>query len=122
MKRPRHTAANLCAVGDMVFRSRAEADHYLFLYLRKKAGEIHELVYEQHFDFIVNGCRVGRGYKVDFTYRDSLDGRFYADEVKGREFRDWPLRRDLFLALYPEYIFRLVTKRGIKVLKRRFAA
>lgn len=74
--------------------------YYLKLKALKLHGEIAEIECHPHFPLIVNGRTCGRGYTADFlvTYPD---GRQTVIEVKGREHRDWPLRRDLFRALYP---------------------
>lgn len=76
-------------------------------------GLISKLEQQPQFWFVINsrplkhanGHRVG--YKSDFRYFDS-QGRVVVEEVKGFTVRDWPLRRAVFLALYPDVIFREV--------------
>jgi hypothetical protein len=53
---------------------------------------------------VINGHKVGRGYTADFRYivmKDSEHAGEFVEDVKGPVERDWPLRRDLFMALYP---------------------
>lgn len=49
-----------------------------------------------------NGRRVGVTF--DFTYVDS--GKRVAEDSKGHRVRDWPLRRAVFEALFPDYEVR----------------
>ena len=46
-----------------------------------------------------NGRRVG--YKSDFEYTDTESGIKVTEDVKGVIVRDWPLRRAVFIALFP---------------------
>jgi hypothetical protein len=49
-----------------------------------------------------NGRRVG--YKSDFEYIEN--GMLVTEDVKGVIVRDWPLRRAVFKALFPNYDLR----------------
>jgi hypothetical protein len=82
------------------FASGAEATRYLVLKDEARRGKIRALCLQPHFGFIVGGRTIGRGYRADFQYMRG--DRWIVEEVKGCVARDWPLRRDLFLALYPE--------------------
>ena len=101
----RHTNARRCVVDGIKFDSRAEAARYAELAALKKTGRVTELEVHPHFDLRgANGGLAGRGYTADFAYR--LDGtRTIVEDVKGRRFRDWPLRRDLFADNYRSYEF-----------------
>lgn len=91
------------------FASRAEARRYAELVILLKAGEIRDLEIHPHYDFQVNGQKIGRGYTADFAYIELVKGPNGADwphhvteEIKGYVTADWRLRRDLFLALYKD--------------------
>jgi hypothetical protein len=49
-----------------------------------------------------NGRRVG--YKSDFEYIEN--GLLVTEDVKGVVVRDWPLRRAVFIALFPNHQLR----------------
>lgn len=74
---------------------------------------ISDLEQQPQFWFTIDGRPLkhanGRcvGYKADFRYVDA-NGRVVVEEVKGFSVRDWPLRRAVFLALFPDLIFREV--------------
>jgi hypothetical protein len=78
----------------------------------QRTGKISDLQQQPQFWFAIdgrplkhaNGHRVG--YKSDFQYREN--GRLVVEEVKGFTVRDWPLRRAVFVALYPDIVFREV--------------
>jgi hypothetical protein len=44
------------------------------------------------------------GYKSDFEYVEN--GMLVTEDVKGVVVRDWPLRRAVFVALFPNYHLR----------------
>jgi len=115
----RHTRAKRCTMHGIMFDSGAECDRYIELLAYVRSGAITDLVCHPHFDFTVNGMPIGRGYTADFSWWQG--DQQYVGETKGRVFRDWPLRRDLFLALYPEITLmvngKIVPKR--KTPKRR---
>ena len=100
------------------FASKAEAERYLILKAAQLAGSISGLRVHPHYDFRVNGSPVGRGYTADFCYSEmrlSLSVQIVED-VKGPVERDWPLRRDLFLALYQN---RVLLVNGVEVKRRK---
>jgi hypothetical protein len=109
------------------FASGQERNRYLVLKDMAARGKILFSAVEgdgvhPHFDFVVNGCAVGRGYKADFRYHVPPAQRMgltesVVEEVKGPIADDWPLRRDLFLALYPQYTLLINGKEA----KRRAA-
>jgi hypothetical protein len=114
----RHTAAKRCEWRGERFDSKAELARWLVLREMARTGEISDLQRQTHFRFNVTGPDgkarpVGRGWKIDFTYME--DGRRIAEDTKGRIFRDIPLRRDLFQALYPDIELRF----NGKAVKRR---
>ena len=102
------------------FASKAEAKRYAELVLLLKAGEIKNLEVHPHYPYEVNGRKIGRGYTADFAYLEVTHGspngrrckfkspRKITEDVKGTTARDWPLRRDLFKALYPDRELRVV--------------
>jgi len=92
--------------------SKREAKHCDVLHLELRAGLIADLELQPQFWFIIDGKQVkhgnGRrvGYQADFAY--TRDGRKCVDDAKGFTVRDWPLRRAIFLALFPDIQLREV--------------
>lgn len=87
--------------------SRKEARRCADLHLLQRAGEISELEREPRYYFEVNGKTLthDRGrravYTPDFRYR-RRDGSLVVEDSKGVSVRDWPLRKALFRACYPD--------------------
>ena len=109
----KHTNARKVKADGYTFASKAEYERYLSLKDMQKYGHIKGLEVHPHFTFEVNGRKVGRGYTADFRYVTGGDfSRFQevVEDVKGRTFLDWPLRRDLFRACYPSIEFRIIRK------------
>jgi hypothetical protein len=74
------------------------------------AGAISDLIMHPQYWFVINGRQVkhanGRrvGYKSDFEYVEN--GIKVTEDVKGVIVRDWPLRRAIFIALFPDHQLR----------------
>jgi hypothetical protein len=74
------------------------------------AGAISELKVAPQYWFVINGRQLkhanGRrvGYKSDFEYTEC--GIKITEDVKGVIVRDWPLRRAVFVALFPDHTLR----------------
>jgi hypothetical protein len=74
------------------------------------AGEITDLTIHPQYWFVINGRQLkhpnGRrvGYKSDFEYVEN--GMLVTEDVKGVIVRDWPLRRAVFKALFPNHDLR----------------
>lgn len=89
--------------------SAKEARRCNELHLLLRAGEISGLEREPVFRFAINGRAVihdnGRqaSYRPDFVYRRA-DGQQVAEDTKGYAARDWPLRKAIFRALYPDIV------------------
>jgi hypothetical protein len=96
----KHTTAKKTEVDGIEFASKAEATRYAQLKMLEQVKAIRMLKLQPHFDLVVNEKKIGRGYTADFVYFDIGRNKWIVEEVKGRVFRDWPLRRDLFKALY----------------------
>lgn len=85
--------------------SKREAQHCDVLHQELEAGLISDLELQPQFWFVINGRQVkhsnGRrvGYQADFAY--IRDGQECVDDAKGFTVRDWPLRKAIFLALFP---------------------
>jgi hypothetical protein len=90
--------------------SKREAIRCNELHLMQAAGEITELTVHPQYWFVINGRQLkhpnGRrvGYKSDFEYIEN--GMFVTEDVKGVVVRDWPLRRAVFMALFPNHLLR----------------
>jgi hypothetical protein len=87
--------------------SKREAIRCNELHLMESAGEISDLIIHPQYWFVINGKQLkhanGRrvGYKSDFEYTDTESGIKVTEDVKGVIVRDWPLRRAVFIALFP---------------------
>lgn len=92
--------------------SKREAKHCDTLHIELEAGLISDLELQPQFWFVINGKPVkhgnGRrvGYQADFAY--VRDGQEWVDDAKGFTVRDWPLRKAIFLALFPHIQLREV--------------
>ena len=90
--------------------SKREAIRCNELHASQAAGDISELTVHPQYWFVINGRQLnhpnGRrvGYKSDFEYVEN--GLWVTEDVKGVVVRDWPLRRAVFKALFPNYHLR----------------
>jgi hypothetical protein len=92
--------------------SKREAIRCNELHILEAAGEISDLMIHPQYWFVINGKQLkhanGRrvGYKSDFEYTDTESGIKITEDVKGVVVRDWPLRRAVFIALFPGHQLR----------------
>jgi hypothetical protein len=90
--------------------SKREAIRCNELHALQAAGAISELKVAPQYWFVINGRQLkhanGRrvGYKSDFEYTEC--GIKITEDVKGVIVRDWPLRRAVFIALFPDHTLR----------------
>ena len=90
--------------------SKREAIRCNELHALQAAGAITDLVVHPQYWFVINGRQLkhanGRrvGYKSDFEYTEN--GAKITEDVKGVIVRDWPLRRAVFIALFPDHQLR----------------
>jgi hypothetical protein len=90
--------------------SKREAIRCNELHALQAAGAISDLVVHPQYWFVINGRQLkhgnGRrvGYKSDFEYTEN--GVQITEDVKGVVVRDWPLRRAVFMALFPLHQLR----------------
>lgn len=90
--------------------SKREAIRCNELHALQSAGAITDLVVHPQYWFVINGRQLkhpnGRrvGYKSDFEYLEN--GIKITEDVKGVIVRDWPLRRAVFIALFPDHQLR----------------
>jgi hypothetical protein len=90
--------------------SKREAMRCNELHTLQSAGEITDLMIHPQYWFVINGRQLkhpnGRrvGYKSDFEYIEN--GMLVTEDVKGVIVRDWPLRRAVFKALFPNHDLR----------------
>ena len=90
--------------------SKREAVRCNELHILQAAGEITDLTIHPQYWFVINGRQLkhpnGRrvGYKSDFEYIEN--GMLVTEDVKGVVVRDWPLRRAVFKALFPNHDLR----------------
>ncbi len=99
--------------------SLAEAKRCDELHEMQSVGYINDLIVWPQFWFVINGRQVkhdnGRrlGYKADFGY--VLNGQEIVEDVKGGravDSRDWPIRKAVFRALFPNYELREIRPRS----------
>lgn len=94
--------------------SKREARRCDELHLLLRAGEIEDLQQQPQFFFEVNGQPLkhdnGRraGYTADFSFIDRQSAKRIVEDTKGMSVRDWPLRKALFRACFPDLILREV--------------
>jgi hypothetical protein len=90
--------------------SKREAIRCNELHALQEAGKISDLMIHPQYWFVINGRQLkhpnGRrvGYKSDFEYIEN--GMLVTEDVKGVVVRDWPLRRAVFIALFPNHVLR----------------
>ena len=90
--------------------SKREAIRCNELHDLQSAGEISDLMIHPQYWFVIGGRQLkhpnGRrvGYKSDFEYIEN--GMLVTEDVKGVVVRDWPLRRAVFKALFPNHLLR----------------
>lgn len=103
----------LCRAGH-THDSGKEARRCDELHLLLRAGEIEDLEQQPRFYFTIDGRQVkhdnGRrvGLTADFAFIDRQTGRKVVEDSKGMVVRDWPIRKAIFRALYPDIILREV--------------
>lgn len=107
LAKPKHNkyGARKTVVDGITFSSAKEAAEYGKLKLAERAGEISGLELQPKYDLVVNGVKVGR-YKPDFRFTEK--GQIVVVEVKGYAARDYPLRKKMFKALFPNVQHREV--------------
>jgi hypothetical protein len=87
-----------------VFPSKGHAAWAQKLTLLEAAGKIGGLEFEPEFRLIVNGVLVGK-YTPDARYFRLRDGKPCAEEYKGYRTAVYKLRRNVFVALFPDIQF-----------------
>lgn len=110
----RRNKTNCQRVGE--FGSRAEARRYQELEILASVGKISNLSPHPRFRLEVNEMLIGH-YTADSSYIE--DGVPIIEEVKGWKSRDYPLRKKLFIALYPHLTHREIAACSKKIRFRR---
>jgi len=85
-----------------------EGEYCDSLALLVKAGEIKSYKTQVTYHLIVNGQKI-TGHRVDFEVEKN-DGSLEVHEVKGFADHVWPLKRKLFIALYPDIPYITITR------------
>lgn len=87
------------------FHSIKESRRYKELLLEQKAGKIKDLKLQPVFEIWVNGRLICR-YISDFQYiQVEPTMQIVVEDVKGVLTDVYKLKKKLFLALYPQYVF-----------------
>lgn len=94
-------------VDNIVFDSMLEASHYEELKLLQSAGEIKDLELQTEFPLKVNDKHICI-YIADFTYIEG-DKKICSDS-KGVETDVFKLKKKLFQALNPDWVFEIRKK------------
>jgi hypothetical protein len=74
------------------FDSKREADRYIDLKLRFRAGQITDLELQPVYPITVNGFRICK-VKPDFRYKDKRSGKIIVEDVKSAMTRKLPTYR-----------------------------
>lgn len=91
-------------IGDQVFDSKLEAEHYLILQDQQRCGEIEHLDTQHELQLGVNNKLICT-YIADYYYYDKAAQRWVISDAKGVETDVFKLKWKLAKALYPEFIF-----------------
>lgn len=91
------------------FPSMKEAKRYGQLRLMERGGLIKGLVLQPKFElmpaFTYRGKKIRNiEYWADFTYEE--DGKTVVEDAKGFKTPEYKIKRKLFLAKYPQFIFK----------------
>lgn len=111
-RRNKYGAKKTTCLAGHTHDSKREAVTCNHLHARLAAGEISQLEQQPQFWFVIDGKQVkhrnGRkvGYQADFAFVEN--GRRVVMDAKGFAARDWPLRRAIFEALFPDLELREV--------------
>lgn len=81
------------------FPSKLEANHYAKLALRKRIGEIKDLVLQPSYPIIINEIKCGT-YRADFSYVDLVSGAHRVVDTKGKDTPLSNFKRKCVEALY----------------------
>ena len=88
------------------YQSGSESDRAQELKLLQHAGQIRELKEQVRYPLKVAGELIC-SYQPDFVYIDRA-GQTIAEDVKGCKTRVYEIKKKLFMALYPEIVFKEV--------------
>ena len=94
-------------INGLNYDSKLEAEHGLELQIRKQAKEVTDFQRQVRFKYYVNDQHIC-DHIVDFlvTYPD---GHQEVEEVKGFATPEWRIKHKLFLALYPDIPYNVIT-------------
>lgn len=111
-RRSKYGAKKTYCVAGHKHDSKREAHRCDQLHEMFASGLIADLQIQPQFWFVIDGRQLkhrnGRrvGYQADFAYQEN--GQQIVEDAKGFAARDWPLRRAIFEALFPNYNLREV--------------
>lgn len=99
MKRSKYGNKRIFFMGRW-FDSKAEANHYLELVLRQKAGQIRNLQCQVPYELIPKQAVNGKTwhattYRADFVYDDLTDMKTHVVDVKGKKTEAYQLKKKL---------------------------
>ena len=85
--------------GGILFDSKKEAEHYLWLLSEEQAERIYCLELQPKFPLVVEGVKIA-DYYADFRYCDAETHRQHVVDVKGVRTPVYRLKKKLVRALY----------------------
>lgn len=92
--------------------SKKEAGYCNAYHIDQSRGKISNLKCSPFFPFVINGInpKMGNGHRCGYTADFQFDenDKQIVIEVKGMVVRDWPLRKAVFEACYPDLELRVV--------------
>ena len=102
----------------ITFDSKMESRYYALLKILQRAGEVADIELQPKFELLPRFKKYGRTfsaitYKPDFLVRYT-DGREELIDVKGKQSRDFSLRRKLFDSRYSDMTLRVITLKNGK--------
>jgi hypothetical protein len=97
-------------IGGIRFDSKKEAARYMTLKTLERVGKISDLQLQPSFDLIDTMYHEERTlrkivYKADFMYKIGKD--VIVEDAKGKETKVFKIKMRLFLAKYPQYVFKI---------------
>lgn len=106
--------ASKTVVDGITFDSRKEAERYNVLMQMQEEGKIKDLQLQVKFELIPpqkfehQKSERAVNYIADFVYYSNTEGMIIVEDVKGKETKDYIIKRKLMKYQHPFYIFRQV--------------
>lgn len=99
-------------IGEQVFDSKLEAEHYLHLKLRLERGEIHSLGRQIKIQLTDKPKGRQRSYVADFVFYDKALASWVVMDSKGMKVEPYQTKRDWLLDKFCGFVFVEKSKQG----------